>query len=260
MPGWRKTYPERLEEMATKHQFLLCEDRKFVDITAANQLFNSVFKMLNWADFITATILCGQGCISGLKLAIAEKGRQDAVGLIILAEAACYAAFTHGHYTRQCIRIAKHYPEAVLGFIALGKPTEDNETDFVTFATDIDLHRERDGYTLCQTPETAIRRGADVIFVGKALNLPELIEHQDQVDQLKQLVRGYQTQGWNAYEKVLAEQAAPYRGNPYVIQAGLYVVSSGQAAEEWEQGVQAGFGQRGYPTHNNSQGPAPAPW
>jgi len=80
------------------------------------------------------------------------------------------------------------------------------------------------------------------------------------VDQLKQLVRGYQTQGWNAYEKVLAEQAAPYRGNPYVIQAGPYVVSSGQAAEEWEQGVQAGFGQRGYPTHNNSQGPAPAPW
>jgi hypothetical protein len=95
--------------------------------------------------------------------------------------------------------------------------------------------------------------------VGKALNLPELIEQQDQVDQLKQLVRGYQTQGWNTFEKVLAEQAVPYRENPYVIQAGPYVVSSG-AAEEWEQGVQAAFGQRGYPIYNNSQSPAPAPW
>ncbi|KAE9378627.1 orotidine 5'-phosphate decarboxylase PyrG, partial [Stipitochalara longipes BDJ] len=201
MTGWGKTYLDQLNDLATKHQFLLFEDRKFVDIgnTAGNQLYNSTFKMLDWADFISATLLSGQGCISGLAKAIKQKERQDTVGLVLLAESAAWGSFANGIYTKECIRIAKEFPETVLGFIALGKPTEDDETDFLTFATDIDLFRKRDGYVLCQTPEEAISKGVDVIFVGKALLEATPIEPKFQADQWKQVAKEYQHLGWNAY-------------------------------------------------------------
>jgi len=225
--------------MATKHQFLLFDDRKFVDIstTVGNQLFNSKFKLLEWADFISATALYGLGCIEGLRQAIQEKEQQDRVGIVLLAESSTRGSFANGSYTEHCVKLAKEHPETVLGFLSTQKLTEDDETDLLTFATDIDLARMRDGYKVCQTPEEAIRKGVDVIFVGKGILQGTPLQPRLQVDQWKQLATEYQHIGWIAYEKILAEQSVPIAEQPN--RQSLYqlpaIQGSGLPVEQSEQ-------------------------
>lgn len=199
MPHWRKTYIARLKALAEKHNFLLFEDRKFVDFHTAgmNQLFNSPFQILEWADLISATTFIGQGCVRALTHVIEDGGHN--VGVILLAEAATAGGVAHSAFTKDCVRVAKEFPKTVLGFIALGKPTDDDETDLLTFATDVDLHSRRDGYIMkCQTPLEAIQRGADVLFVGKPFwtNMGNPWQHPYELTQAAVL---YKDAGWNAH-------------------------------------------------------------
>ena len=220
--GWsRIKHPDGLCALAQKHNFLLFEDRKFVEFadTVQHQLYNSPFKMLDWADFISCTMLAGVGCVAGLAQIIQSKkhnqDNQDTVGLIIVAEMAASGSMANSGYTEGCVKVAKSFPESVLGFIAVNKPTEDYETDFLTFATDIDLRRQKDGPVLkCQTPEEAIQRGADVIFVGKPLLEIQPNESGLMPDAMKAVAIQYQTLGWLAYEKLLVEQSSPYVQEP----------------------------------------------
>ena len=50
-----------LKAIAAKHQFLLMEDRKFADIgnTQELQFTSGVFKITDWADFVTSQVIGG---------------------------------------------------------------------------------------------------------------------------------------------------------------------------------------------------------
>jgi orotidine-5'-phosphate decarboxylase len=203
MIQWRKNYTPRLKALAEKHNFLLFEDRKFIEFHTAgmNQLFNSPFQILEWTDLISATTFIGQGCVKALTHVIEDGGHN--VGVILLAEAATRGGVTHSAFTEDCVRVAKEFPTLVLGFIALGKLTDDDETDLLTFATDIDLHNKTDGFIMkCQTPLEAIQRGADVLFVGKPFwtNMGKPWQDQNELTQTAVL---YKRAGWRAHLKMV---------------------------------------------------------
>ena len=58
--------------------------------------------------------------------------------------------------THHCVRLADKYPGSTAGSVALGKLTEDDETDFLTFLTVVDIVGSKDEHVLkCQTVDEA---------------------------------------------------------------------------------------------------------
>ncbi|KAI9873810.1 MAG: Orotidine 5'-phosphate decarboxylase, partial [Watsoniomyces obsoletus] len=82
--------PETLEgltRLARQHDFLLFEDRKFIDIgsTVQKQYKGGALRIHDWAHIVNASILPGPGVIQALDETISQAGVADR-GILILAE------------------------------------------------------------------------------------------------------------------------------------------------------------------------------
>ena len=199
-----------LAALAEKHNFLLFEDRKFIDIgnTVQKQYHGGALRISEWAHIINCSILPGEGIVEALsKTAEAENfPHGDERGLLILAEMTSKGSLATGEYTRASVAYARRYKRFVLGFVAtqsLGgsadpDTTEEEEEDFIVFTTGINLSTKGDKLgQQYQTPESAVSRGADFIIAGRGIYAV-----QDPVEAAKR----YQKEGWGAY---LARTAQP---------------------------------------------------
>lgn len=107
---------ERLKEIAQKHQFLLCEDRKFADIgtIAQAQYKGGMYRICEWADIIIAHVITGKSCIE----ALAQVGIPLQKGIFLIAQLSTADNLIDAEYTKAVKKIASEYPEFVVGFIA----------------------------------------------------------------------------------------------------------------------------------------------
>jgi uridine monophosphate synthetase len=181
----------QLKTLASKHQFLLFEDRKFADIgnTVQLQYRSGVYHIADWADMVNAHILPGPGIIEGLK----SVGLPQQRGLLLLAEMSSTGNLLDTAYVKATIAMAQQHKDFVIGFIAQHKLCDD--PDFIYLTPGVNLS-EGSGDQLKQSyshPTTVIgKRGSDIIIVGRA------IYHAESPRQAAQKFRDL---GWQAYQE-----------------------------------------------------------
>ncbi|KAK0640744.1 orotidine 5-phosphate decarboxylase pyrG-penicillium chrysogenum [Cercophora newfieldiana] len=186
-----------LKALAEKHNFLLFEDRKFVDIgnTVQKQYHGGPLRISEWADIVNFSILGGDGIAEALNQTVTapEFPFPNQRAFLVLAEMTSEGSLATGSYTKSCVEVARKYPRSVIGFVAtraLGEGTVGGE-DFVVFATAINMESKGDDLgQQHRTPQVAVERGADFIIAGRGLYGSE-----DPVEAAKL----YRAEGWSAY-------------------------------------------------------------
>lgn len=191
-----------LQSISEKHNFLIFEDRKFVDIgnTVQKQYHGGILRISEWAHLVNASILAGDGIVEALTQTWLSNDfpNKDERGLVMLAEMTTKGTLATGAYTKASIESARKHKEFVVGFVAnraLGSietsvPATEAE-DFVVFTTGVNLATKGDPLgQQYQTPEQAIGKGADFIISGRGI-----YASKDPI----QAVKLYQEEGWKAY-------------------------------------------------------------
>ena len=191
-----------LQELSRKHNFLLFEDRKFVDIgnTVQKQYHGGAKRNTESPHIVNAAILAGPGIIEALGQSIekGDFGGPDERAILILAEMTSKGSLAVGEYTRVSVETAQRHSRVVMGFVATRelsavdsgfKPAK-NE-DFVVFTTGVNIASKGDALgQQYQTPESAIKGGADFIIAGRGIYAA--------LDPIA-AVKSYQEKGWSAY-------------------------------------------------------------
>ncbi|KAL9030799.1 MAG: hypothetical protein Q9196_001122 [Gyalolechia fulgens] len=192
-----------LKELAEKHNFMIFEDRKFVDIgnTVQMQYHGGALRISEWAHIVNASGLAGDGIVqaltqTGTSDTFAYKGQR---ALLMLAEMTTKGSLATGSYTMNCIESAKKHNDFVIGFVAnqalthveTSQPSSDEE-DFVIFTTGVNRATKGDPLgQQYQTPGIAIAGGSDFIISGRGIYAtPDPIG----------TAQLYQREGWEAYQ------------------------------------------------------------
>ena len=193
-----------LKALSQKHNFMIFEDRKFIDIgnTVQKQYHGGALRISEWADVVNASLLAGDGIVQ----ALAQTGTadnfeyKDKRGLLLLAEMTSKGSLATGSYTQACVESARKHDDFVVGFVAtkalsnVETSTQANDDeDFVVFTTGVSRASKGDSLgQQYQTPEKAIAGGADFIISGRGIYSAD-----DPVEAAKL----YQEEGWQAYLK-----------------------------------------------------------
>ena len=190
-----------LNALAAKHNFLIFEDRKFIDIgnTVQKQYHNGTLRISEWAHIINCSILPGEGIVEALAQTAqaTDFPYGSERGLFILAEMTSKGSLATGAYTSASVDIARKYPSFVLGFVSTRSLGEveaqvpvDGE-DFVVFTTGVNLSSKGDKLgQQYQTPRRLLVVVLTLLFLGGVSMLLLIL--------LRRLVK-YQQQGWEAY-------------------------------------------------------------
>ncbi|CEL00857.1 Putative Orotidine 5'-phosphate decarboxylase [Aspergillus calidoustus] len=193
-----------LSALAQKHNFLIFEDRKFIDIgnTVQKQYHGGALRISEWAHIINCAILPGEGIVEALAqtASASDFPNPQERGLLILAEMTSKGSLATGEYTARSVEYARRYRGFVMGFVSTRALTsvgpepatvEHDSEDFVVFTTGVNLSSKGDKLgQQYQTPESAVGRGADFIIAGRGIYKAE-----DPVE----AVKAYREAGWRAY-------------------------------------------------------------
>lgn len=186
-----------LTRLAQKHEFLIFEDRKFVDIgnTVQKQYKGGVLRIHDWAHIVNCTVLPGPGIVQALEQVIQESPKPDR-GVLILAEMTSKGSLATGSYTKASVEIARQYPRTILGWVATkelsqASPSSEEHEDFVVFTTGVNISSKGDALgQQYQTPTTAMAGGSDFLIAGRGIYA---------VSDPVAAVKEYRQAGWEAY-------------------------------------------------------------
>ena len=192
---------EKLNELKKKHNFIIFEDRKLIDIghTVQRQYHGGSLRLSEFADVVNISPLSGNGILEALAQTLTgpDFPYANERALLVLAEMTTQGSMAVGPYTNKCIDLARKYPEVVIGFVATRALTHDlprraaEDEDFITFTTGVSMSTTADSLgQQYQTPSAAIARGSDFIIAGRGIYAaPDPVE----------AAKAYQKSGWEAY-------------------------------------------------------------
>jgi uridine monophosphate synthetase len=184
----------KLKSYSLKYDFLLFEDRKFADIgnTVRMQYQGGVYRIADWADFVTVHMIAGESILDGLF------GNIEGRSSFLLARMSAKDNLITESYTRKVIEIGKANEGVVSGFIGHGRDEHDIRRfrnkippNFLLLMPGVKLESKSDaiGQTYI-TPDMAIRGGADCIIVGRGI-----IQSDNPADTAKR----YRELAWDEY-------------------------------------------------------------
>eukprot|EP00276_Gloeochaete_wittrockiana_P004819 CAMPEP_0184669736 /NCGR_PEP_ID=MMETSP0308-20130426/78827_1 /TAXON_ID=38269 /ORGANISM="Gloeochaete witrockiana, Strain SAG 46.84" /LENGTH=397 /DNA_ID=CAMNT_0027116159 /DNA_START=251 /DNA_END=1447 /DNA_ORIENTATION=+ len=179
----------QLAQLASKHRFVIFEDRKFADIgnTVVLQYGGGVYHIAEWSHITNAHTLPGPGIIQGL----AEVGKPLGRGLLLLAEMSSAGSLATGEYTKTTVEWARKHKDFVIGFICQRQLIADDAT-FIHMTPGVRMAKGGDALgQQYDTPERVIaERGSDVIIVGRGI--------YEAVDPMSEAI-AYRDAAWVAY-------------------------------------------------------------
>ena len=176
-----------LKEIAAKYQFLLMEDRKFADIgnTQELQFTSGVFKITNWADFVTSQVIGGFESLDCF----------NNVGVVAIVGMSSKGTLTTASYREEALKAALSHPN-VIGGVSQNKIPE----ELLLFTPGVNLADSGDGKgQQYNTPEHVFKTlHTDFIIVGRGIY---------KSDNPEASAVTYKTEGWNAYINSLEKKA-----------------------------------------------------
>lgn len=176
-----------LKALAAKYSFLLMEDRKFADIgnTQELQFTSGVFKITDWADFVTSQVIGGFESLDGFKN----------VGVVAIIGMSSKGALTTNSYREEALKVASSHPNVIGGVSQNQLPEE-----MLLFTPGVNLADSGDGKgQQYNTPEHVFKTlHTDFIIVGRGIYKSENPE---------QAAQTYKNEGWNAYVNSLEKKA-----------------------------------------------------
>jgi len=195
LDDYDENFVPKLQKYAKHQNFLIFEDRKFADIgnTVRHQFRNGVYKINDWAEYITVHMVAGELILKGLFEGIENRAA------FVLARMSSKGNLLNETYTRKCFEAAKKNPQWVAGFIGHGKDMEDIKRFKKKFPGSellmmpgVKLERGSDAMGQQYiTVEEAVGGGADCIIVGRGV-----IKAKDP----KKEAKIYRERAWKAYE------------------------------------------------------------
>jgi orotidine 5'-phosphate decarboxylase subfamily 1 len=194
-----------LEDLAKKLDFIIFEDSKFGDIgqTVKLQYGKGIYKIADWAHFVNAHAVPGDGIVEGLYEVAKEKIAAGQVrGCILLAQMSSKGTLATGEYTMKTVEMAVRQKHFVMGFIGSGsvpgelkKLAEAAAPEFCLLTPGVQFGGP-EGALKQQyaSPEEAVAAGSDCIIVGGGI-----YKAKDPAA----AAREYRDAGWKAYLKRL---------------------------------------------------------
>ncbi|HOJ37640.1 MAG TPA: orotidine-5'-phosphate decarboxylase [Ignavibacteriales bacterium] len=191
------SFVTKLQKLAKEKEFFIFEDRKFADIgnTVRKQYQSGIYKISEWAEFVTVHGIPGEGILKGLfeNLSIPRS-------CFLLSSMSSAGNLITDTYTRKIIEMGKKYSKNVTGFIGFG-PNKDEikklkqkmPSDMLLAMPGVNL--EATGDNLGQryiTVEEAVLGGADLIIVGRGIYGK---------GDFKENAKRYKEAGWSALMK-----------------------------------------------------------
>ncbi|EGC37794.1 bifunctional UMP-synthetase [Dictyostelium purpureum] len=185
-----QTFISALEAIASKHNFLIFEDRKFADIgnTVKYQFENGVYQISKWAHMVTVHGVAGSAIIEGFKDGLKQNGS----GLLLLAQMSSKGSMCVGEYTNQMIEMANNNKEQVMGLICQER-LQSMTDNLVLMTPGVQFNSTGDKMgQQYNTPEYIIKeKNTDIIIVGRGIYQ----NSQPKTEAIK-----YRAASWNAYE------------------------------------------------------------
>ncbi|GAB0155459.1 hypothetical protein CHRYSEOSP005_07200 [Chryseobacterium sp. Alg-005] len=175
-----------LKALASKHQFLLMEDRKFADIgnTQELQFTSGIFKITDWADFVTSQVIGGfesLDCFSN-------------VGVVAIIGMSSKGTLTTNAYREEALKVALSHPNVIGGVSQHPLPDE-----ILLFTPGVNLADSGDGKgQQYNTPEHVFKNlHTDFIIVGRGIYKAANAE---------EAAITYKNEGWKAYVNSLEKK------------------------------------------------------
>jgi uridine monophosphate synthetase len=172
-----------LKALAEKHKFLLMEDRKFADIgnTQELQFTSGVFKITDWADFVTSQVIGGYESLDCFKN----------VGVVAIVGMSSKGALTTSAYREEALKVAASHPNVIGGVSQNQLPEE-----MLLFTPGVNLADSGDGKgQQYNTPEHVFKTlHTDFIIVGRGIYKSENPGNA---------ALTYKNEGWKAYQASL---------------------------------------------------------
>lgn len=157
----RLDFIKSVQDLASKFQFLIIEDRKFCDIGNTVKLQSEY--ITQYADLITVHSISGSGIVDGLR----ENCEKNCCGILLIAQMSSKNSLITTEYTNKTVKIAQNSKDIVVGFICQEKLDE----SFLHFTPGIKLNGNVDGLgQQYNTPEHAINSGSDILIVGRGIH------------------------------------------------------------------------------------------
>jgi uridine monophosphate synthetase len=176
-----------LKALATQHNFLLMEDRKFADIgnTQELQFTSGVFRITAWADFVTSQVIGGFESLDCFRN----------VGVVAIIGMSSKGALTTSGYREEALKLALSHPNVIGGVSQNQLPDE-----MLLFTPGVNLADSGDGKgQQYNTPEHVFKMlHTDFIIVGRGIYKSE---------NPAQAALTYKNEGWNAYVNSLEKKS-----------------------------------------------------
>ena len=172
-----------LKDLATKHNFLLMEDRKFADIgnTQELQFSYGTYKISNWADLVTSHVIGGSKSLDCFMN----------VGVVAILGMSSQGTLTDSHYREEALKVIENHPN-IMGCVAQNEVSD----QLLLFTPGVNLGTSGDDKgQQYNSPEHVIRNyGTDFIIVGRGIY---------KADEPEQEALRYKNEGWKAYQDSL---------------------------------------------------------